>query len=774
MPIFRIPFFLFSLILLTGASWSLASAQQLVYPEEGTPIAEIRVEGTNRLAPAGITRRMELREGGIFTRSAYRRDLQSISNIGTIDPIDLRILWEENEDGELILTVSVRELSVIRNIKVIGNSEFSREQIVSQLDFEEGDLATVELEAATARNLRSFYRQGGYKAAGINVDVEKVFGEEGLVDVVITIDEGQRIEIDKLIINGNDHFSDFYFKMRISNAPGLLFFSNYFDEALMDDDLAFIRETYRQAGFLDVEVRRQDLIYDEENSEITIVINVDEGPRYRVDEVRTEGITYFTPEEVRRVTDDLTDRYYKGERLGSVLDDLRRLYGNQGYIDTEFGYRLDKEPESRTVDIVLSVKESPVVRVGEVRLMMEDYQYDVEPTGVDQVIDKLAPPTEEETVRREIRLEPGEKYRTSEEVRTVERLRNLGIFREVQVVREPTSDPRVRDAVVVVDEDPAAAFIGATAGVGERSGPAITLRFEQPNFGGRADIVSASATFGTRNVAYRLRYFDRYMGGSDTSMDVRLYHSTDRYRAYWEEVTGGSVEFGRPLTERLRGFVRLRTEYVDYGGHDDETEEDFDDHWTAAVRPLIAYDRRDSVIYPTRGYYISGGFETGAADGFMLKLLHTYEWYKKPFARRDNVYVYGHTVGLMPYDATDIGLSERFFVGGTGSLRGFRPREVGPRDDLDDDLAIGGATRITQRHEFHFPIQEDFLIGRVFTDLAILEEEPFTLGTPRIGSGVGAILDVGPLKAEIDLAVPVLKEDDDEPQFFHLRLGSNF
>jgi outer membrane protein insertion porin family len=128
----------------------------------------------------------------------------------------------------------------------------------------------------------------------------------------------------------------------------------------------------------------------------------------------------------------------------------------------------------------------------------------------------------------------------------------------------------------------------------------------------------------------------------------------------------------------------------------------------------------------------------------------------------------------MPYEATEIGISERFFVGGTSSLRGFKPHGVGPRDDGDDDIAIGGATRVTQRHELRYPIKEKFLIGRVFTDAAILEKGPLEPGVPRIGSGVGAMIDFGPLSAEVDLGAPVLKDSDDEAQFFHLRLGSNF
>jgi len=112
-------------------------------------------------------------------------------------------------------------------------------------------------------------------------------------------------------------------------------------------------------------------------------------------------------------------------------------------------------------------------------------------------------------------------------------------------------------------------------------------------------------------------------------------------------------------------------------------------------------------------------------------------------------------------------------VGGSNSLRGFEFREVGPRDDGDDDLATGGSTLITQRHELRYPFN-DFFKGRVFLDGAILEEGFLELGTPRIGTGVGGVMDFGALMLEVDFGVPVLKESDDRTQFFHLRLGSKF
>lgn len=717
---------------------------------------------------------MVLREGGVFTEEAYRTDLQSISNVGSINPLALRIGWEAGENG-VILIVNVEENPVIRDISIIGNVRFSSNQLKSQLDFSEGDLVPTGIRASTIRNLQNFYRDGGYRSARVTVTVEPVAEEENAADIIITINEGARIRISGLSLPGNTHFTDFYVRTRITNAPGLLFFNNYFDEYAIEDDMAIIQSLYQEAGYLDASVRRGPFDYDEEKQEIAISYVIEAGPRYRVAAVETEGITYLHPAEVTAITRVLPDRVFKGRRLVRVLDRLKALYGNQGFIDTELAYRLERDREAETTTIVIEVNESPTVYVGEVRLQKEEYDFDIELNAFERLMDWFAPPTKDKTILREVRLEPGEEYRASDEQRTVERLRNLGIFRRVQIIREPTADPSVRDAVIEVEEDPAAAFIGVTAGVGEVSGPTLTFELIQPNFGGEANRFRAGATIGTRNTAYRLGYFQRYIGDSQTSADFNLFRATDRYRVYRQRTYGGSVEFGRPVSERdrLYGYLRLRAEHIRFYRFETDTEEDFDSYPVFAVRPMIVQDRRDNAFRPTRGYLASAGIETGTADGFLFKFIHGYEWYTQPIDRSELVYAYEHSLGLMPYDVREIGLSERFFVGGSGSLRGFRAREVGPRDRLNEDLAIGGSTRITQRHELRYPFN-DFLTGRVFADAAILERGFVELGTPRVGTGAGAMMDFGPFVVEIDLATPVVKQSTDRRQFFHLRLRSKF
>ncbi|MCC5874732.1 MAG: BamA/TamA family outer membrane protein [Candidatus Sumerlaeia bacterium] len=772
MSLHKLPLFFLPILLLVLVS-PLLGQPRATFPRDGVLITGVNITGTERVTPATIAGVMSLREGSRFTREAWRRDMESIIGLGTLDPLETRILWEEAGEGEITLTVVAKENPVVASITIVGNVRVSEDALRAQLDYREGQISPTILETSTRRNIQNFYRDQGFRRVRVHVKVSPAV-TEGEIDVLITVEEGERIRIRRVHLRGNDQFNDFIMKQQLINSPGLLFFSNYFDEMALEDDLAIIRQKYRDEGFLDVLVRLGEVDYDQERKDVSLEFIIDSGPRYRVGETRAEGVTYFTEEELREILIRLEDRHFSGRRLTRALDRVNRLYGDQGYVDTQVDYRLEKEIETGLVSVILEVEESEVVYVGSITIDMEDYQYDL--TAFDKFVDWLAPPTRVETVEREIRLKPGEKYRTSDEVRTQERLRNLGIFRRVDVVRREPARPspgrREKDAIIVVEEDPAAAWLAIIAGVGELSGPAVTLQVSQPNWGGRADRASASATVGQRNQAFRLRFFKRYLGESENSLDTSLYWSQDRFRAYRQRTVGGSTELGTPVNEYTSAFFRARIERVGYSRYDRSTQTDMSPYWTFAGRALLVNDHRDNVRWPTRGHLISGGVEAGVARNPFVKLLHTYEWYQE-LGRTEAIYAYEHTVGIMPHEMDRVGLSERFFIGGTQSLRGFRIREVGPRDRGNRDLAIGGATRITQRHELRYPFN-DFLKGRVFADAGILERGIFQVGKPRASLGVGLILDFGPVLVEVDFARAVMKQRLDETQFFHLRLSSGF
>jgi outer membrane protein insertion porin family len=464
---------------------------------------------------------------------------------------------------------------------------------------------------------------------------------------------------------------------------------------------------------------------------------------------------------------------YNGRRFREALDRLQALYGDQGYVNARIDGTFERDPASQTVILALSITENEVVYVGRVQVQKPEFEYEFDLNALERFVDWTSPGVREETVQREVRLKPGEKYRTVDEVRTKQRLRNLGFFRRVEVQRVPTSDPQVNDVIVAVEEDPAAGYIGLSAGVGERSGPSVGINYTNPNLFGEARVLKAQALVGSRTSYFNIGYLDRHFKDTDNSLDLNLYRDQDRYRGYGQRTYGASAEYGTPFSEHVKGFARVRLENVNLKRRSDDLEESMDTYNVFAVRGLVAKDMRNDLKWTTKGYLLNGGLEVGYADGFLLKATHALDWYKSLSKDEDWVYAYGHRVGLMPYDADQVGISERFFLGGTSSLRGFAPRGAGPKDGGDRRVVVGGSTLLTQRHELRHRFT-DYLAGRVFVDAGILEESFLELGRPRVGTGAGVTFDLGAVALDLDLAAAVVRESRDRTRVLHFRLRSNF
>ncbi len=755
------------------------AARAAEVPETSTPSAvdlrdhpvvqDIRIQGLDTVATDTVLRVLETREGEPFDAQTFRRDLEGVAALGYFDVLRVSANYEVVPGGIRILLHLV-ENPRIGEISLLGNVKFTDKKLRSELPVKEGDILQSRAESDIRKTLRSLYGEAGYSQ--VRVSVRRIPAEEpGRVNLAIHIDEGERLRIDDLIIEGNDSYPDWWIAPRLVNHGSWLLFSNYYDDALFQDDLETVRSFYVDRGFLDVQVRAGMPRPGDDKGEINPVIVVEEGERYRVSDIRVAGNTLFLEPEVREPFLPLIGDIYSGDRLRQGIEKLRELYGNEGYIDLVVHVNLETDPPEHQVAVDLRLEEGEPVYVGQPKVDLKIYEPGTDMNFIERFFNWMSPPTKEETILREVRLEPGKKYRRYQEVRTLERLRRLKIFEKVNIRREATDDPQVRNPVVEAEESANAGYIAAAVGYGDVTGAAITLSYVNPNIAGEAKVLRASATFGENTTRYLISFLNRHWRGSDTSLELSAYRNEDRFDAYEQRIYGTSAEFGHPLTEYLTGRLRLRLEDVRFRDRAEDREEELDPYQTIAVRPLLDWDHRDDIQWPTRGFRVVGGFETGYADGAMLKFLHSFEYYKRLYGGL--IWAYQHDLGMMPYDHDSIGITERFFLGGGSDLRGFDARGASPVDAGADDLRVGGATKFAQRNELRFPIV-GALKGRMFVDDGFIDKKPWNFLHPRMSTGFGFLVNLKIVNLEVDLARALVYEDTDSRRLVHFRISSGY
>jgi outer membrane protein insertion porin family len=511
-------------------------------------------------------------------------------------------------------------------------------------------------------------------------------------------------------------------------------------------------------------------------------VRIVEGARYKLGRVDVQGASTFKPEELQAYFRDLVGKNFSRKEYNAALEQARRLYADAGYITTEVADDMDFDRSKGEVRSTLLVQEGPKIQVGKV-LLERPRMIDPKPSWFGKIYGYVAPPVKDDVIAKEAKLKPGSVYEKRKEELAEERLRRLDVFETAKIESQATNNPTVRDARISVEEGVTGNLM-VGVGISDALGAFVWTSFSEKNIGGRADVITVGGELGQKASSGRASYLDRHVGNSDTSMQYQLYYTDTDQPGYHEKIAGAAVEAGIPMESlsssqafgegMWKMYLRARGESVSTDKGDYDPEADFDRDYVVAtgrvrvVRDGVTTEKLDGKNYDKTGGYLAGvGLEAGEADGPLTKLTAELNTYKK--VTKKLVFASEMQAGFMPNNADDIGPTERFYLGGTDDLRGFKYRQAGPHDSGDHDVPLGGATKLLARNELRYPLFES-ITGVMFLDAGTLDEDAFKIGEPRASTGVGLRIKIKRMEMGVDLAVPVLTQDHDQKRFFHFNI----
>ena len=264
-----------------------------------------------------------------------------------------------------------------------------------------------------------------------------------------------------------------------------------------------------------------------------------------------------------------------------------------------------------------------------------------------------------------------------------------------------------------------------------------------------------------------------------TSTDLQDTSSFDR------ETIGFAVRGGYPITERLSQRWKYSLRQTDIADVDSSASRFIRDQAGTTIRSEIShrltYDRRDSAVTPTEGYFVRLTNDVAGLGGdasYIRNRLHGVHFYS---LKDQWVLASSASGGIIVGIAEDVRLSDRFFIGGD-DLRGFANAGIGPRDTNTRD-ALGGEWFYLATMQLSFPVglpPELGISGRVFTDWGSQGKvEPSgsdvnDTGSLRaaIGAGLSWQSPFGPVG--LDFGFPILKESFDETEIVRVNFGARF
>jgi len=659
-------------------------------------LEDIRVEGAQRIEVGTIFNYLPVKVGDQITDETARESVRILFSTGFFNDVQLK------RDGNTLIVV-VSERPSIASIEYLGNKDIRDEEIEETLysvGFVDGKVFSQPILDKLLKILRERYFSRGRYSATIDATVTPL--DASRVRIRLQIDEGRVARIEKLRIVGNNKFSDReLFKLLELRQDSLLGFlsskRNYSIEKL-SASLEALTSFYLDRGYINFEIDSHDVAISQNKQDIFVTISITEGEPYAFGKVELDDTQqYITKEDFNAVRPHSGEPFSRHQVL-LARSALESKLTNIGFAFCSVNAVPELDNERKLVDFTFVIDPGPKVYVRQVNVRGNQS-------------------TRDEVIRREMRQIEGAVYSAKDIRRSRERIQRLGYFDEVKI--ETPAVPGTLDQVdinVTVQERSTGSFM---FGVGYAGADGVLLQAEinRENLFGSGRELKFKVNQSSIEQVYEVAYTNPYFTKEGISLGYFVeYENIDTAETTSADYESNSSLFGVrtkiPVTEfnsldlslgfeqlELEGTATTPTEYSLF----------ITDHPSSENLILsggVTKDTRDSIFFPQKGYLRRALFAfTGpGSDLEYYKVTLRGSWYR-PLG--DNLILnirgvagYGDGYG----DLDKLPFFRNYYVGGTGTVRGYSPRSLGPRasDRLDDSL--GGSKRINATTELYFPV----------------------------------------------------------------------
>lgn len=524
----------FSRLLLTLL---LALAACAAMAQTSQTVDQIRVIGNRRIPKETILARLFTHPGDTYDPTSIERDFNSLWNTGYFE--DLRIEREDTEKG-IILNVFVRERPTIREINYKGNNSVSTSDILDRFKKEkvglsvEGQFDPTKIARAEAV-LRALLAEHGHQFAIIKPEVKTI--PPASVQVNFNIKEGPVVKVGEIHFTGNQHLSGLYLRRAMKNLkpigiPYSIVFENLFaktyDASKLEEDTERVRQAYRDKGYSNAAVEQpQTQIRDEgglnwftfrpnKGKRIDILMPIEEGGRYRLGNITFTGNKAVTNVRALRGTFATKDgEWFNATAISKGLENLKKAYGQLGYINFGAIPKLSYDDQKRTVSLSIDIDEGKPFYVS--RIEFEGNTI-----------------TRDRVIRRELLLEEGQVYNSQLWEYSLLRLNQLEYFDQLRVDQdsEAHQNPEAGtvDLLLKVKEK-GKNSIGLNGGVSGLSGAFLGVNYQTNNFLGLGETLSVQGNLGNVSRQFLFGFSQPYVRNRPINVGFQIFNNKQDFNA---------------------------------------------------------------------------------------------------------------------------------------------------------------------------------------------------------------------------------------------------
>lgn len=726
-------------------------------------IKDIEVKGLERISAGTVFNYLPVKVNDTFTVKDGQSAIRALFKTGFFSDVSL------SRTGS-VLIVEVKERPSVSTIKIEGSEEIKEDDLKKSLKdvgLSEGRVFNRSiLERIQTELKRQYFSRGRYS---VEVKTTVTPLERNRVAVNIDIKEGSVARIRQINFIGNLEFDDgdLLDKMSLSE-PGLInsmFGSDKYSREKLLGDREAIRSYYQNNGFMEFRIESTQVSIAPDKESIFITINIKEGVRYAISDFKIAGKMVVPKEDLEKFITIKKGEKFSRKKLNEISKSITDYLGNLGYAFASAKPIPEINREMAEVSFTIFVDPGKRVYVRKISF-----------TGNTN--------TRDEVIRRELRQIEGGWFSTSKLNRSRVRLQRLGFFDDVSI--ETPQVPNTADQVdikIAVKERPTGNLLFGV-GYSDVNGFLINGSITESNLFGTGKKLTLRFDNSRNTKSLRANYTDPYFTDSGILGGYRAFVTEiDAERAqtapYVLSTAGAGMFFRVPISElrAINAGLTLEVNTLKVSADGAQVAIDFveeNGEKNAALKANLGWsqDSLNSAIFPTSGAFqrINGEATIpGSELEYYRTSLSVGAYF--PFSRNITYRLKGELNYGDGYAGTDtLPFYRNYFAGGSNTVRGFRPRSLGPRD-INTDRPIGGNKRILANMELFFPVPGTDTDNKamrlsLFVDSGMVygPDEQVEVDTLKYASGLAFswFSPIGPLSFSYAFPLNSVKEDDVE------------
>lgn len=704
-----------------------AVAQQ----SDSDPIRRVLVRGNERIEARTIESYLLLEPGQPFDPARVDLSLKTLFATGLFADV---VIARDGDD----LVVQVVENPIINQVLFEGNRAIDDDKLREEIQAEPRGVFTAARVQSDVQRILEVYRRAGRFSVNVTPQYKPL--DQNRVDLIFEISEGSVTGVRSINFIGNEEFGDRRLRSEIVTRQSRFwrFFSSNdnYDPDRLEYDRELLRQFYANQGYADFRVVSAVAELTPDQKDFYITFTVDEGEKYEFGEIKVEtALDKLSGEALRSIVPIQEGTQFKGDLIEDTVDSLTFAAGVAGYAFVDVRPRIDRDPETRKVNITFAIDEGPRVYIERINIV-----------GNTRTLDRV--------IRRELRISEGDAFNRVLLDQSRNRIRALGFFKDVTITESAGNDPDRTVVDVAVEEQPTGE-VSFAAGFSSVDSFLLDLNLTERNYRGRGQFVRGRIQTSSRQQTVDIRFSEPRFLDRNLVAGLDVFSTRTDFldiADYETQTIGAGLRIGFPLTDRSSINFRytLRQDDVQIRDRDVVLDENgnvvYDPTYLASnlLVPIeaieaniptdangnqigvivdqcdiqnvdrsslcrqerkdlssilgysISWDRRNDPIRPTRGFELGLSQEVSGIGGdvFYLRTEGTGTLYRGIW--RDIIASLRLSGGFVSaFNDDDLRINNRFFKGGN-SFRGFDVAGLGPRDVYIDVDTAGNVTNIAR------------------------------------------------------------------------------